>query len=344
MFRLLTRDQFREQVLARDKGLCVVCGSLAQDAHHILERRLWPDGGYYLDNGASVCGVCHIECEKTTISVEQVREAAGVVKIVPPDLYDDEVYDKWGNVITQIGRSPGPLFYDPNVQKILGEAGLLGIFVKWVKYPRTPHLPWSSGTSDDRILSSIAHFENQELVVTEKMDGENTTLYRDHIHARSLDSRNHPSRNWVKSFWSKIAHEIPEGWRVCGENLFARHTLEYQDLPSFFLGFSVWDSDNMCLSWDDTLEWFKLLGIEPVPQLARGFLTTEYFKALVHHSDQEGYVVRKAGSFRFREFGRSVAKYVCPSFEPNTHHWMHQKVTPNSMAGKAPDPVGGYLP
>lgn len=36
------------------------------------------------------------------------------------------------------------------------------------------------------------------VVITEKMDGENTTLYRDGLHARSLDSRHHPSRNWVK--------------------------------------------------------------------------------------------------------------------------------------------------
>ena len=68
-----------------------------------------------------------------------------------------------------------------------------------VKYPRTPHLPWSPGASQDDVFSLDArHFEGQTVIITEKMDGENTTLYRDYLHARSVDGRHHPSRNWVK--------------------------------------------------------------------------------------------------------------------------------------------------
>ena len=51
----LTRDQFRNGVFARDGHKCVLCQAPGQDAHHIMERRLFPDGGYYLDNGATVC-------------------------------------------------------------------------------------------------------------------------------------------------------------------------------------------------------------------------------------------------------------------------------------------------
>lgn len=95
------------------------------------------------------------------------------------------------------------------------------------KYPKTLHLPFSPGsTSDDKMLS-YTDFENnfhkRFLLVTEKMDGENTTLGRDYTHARSLDSRHHPSRDWVKRFHSDISHNIPEDWRICGENLFAKH-------------------------------------------------------------------------------------------------------------------------
>ena len=43
-----------------------------------------------------------------------------------------------------------------------------------IKYPRTFHLPWSPGaTSDDKMLKSIEHFIGKEVVITEKMDGEN---------------------------------------------------------------------------------------------------------------------------------------------------------------------------
>jgi 5-methylcytosine-specific restriction endonuclease McrA len=62
--KLLPRDIFRSAIFARDKHSCVLCGGIAQDAHHILDRKLCHDGGYYMDNGVSVCASCHILCEK----------------------------------------------------------------------------------------------------------------------------------------------------------------------------------------------------------------------------------------------------------------------------------------
>src|SRR3546814_9804484 len=44
---------------------------------------------------------------------------------------------------------------------------------------------------------------------------------------------------WVKQFRSGIAADIPEGWRVCGENLFAKHSIHYTALPTYFMGFSI---------------------------------------------------------------------------------------------------------
>ena len=58
-----------------------------------------------------------------------------------------------------------------------------------IKYPRTPHLPYSmSKTDDDKTLPDDSQFEDMNVVVTIKMDGENTTIYPDgYVHARSLD-------------------------------------------------------------------------------------------------------------------------------------------------------------
>jgi RNA ligase len=226
--RLLTRDEFRDAVFTRDGHCCVFCRRPAVDAHHIIERRLWPDGGYYLDNGVSVCGDHHIRCETTEISIDEVRRAGGITRvIVPPHLDADQIYDKWGNPVLPNGRRlKGELFNDESVQRILARGGMLRLFTDWVKYPRTYHLPWSEGIQDDdRTLESLDAFAGRRVVVTEKMDGENTSLYRDHLHARSLDGRHHPSRNWVKQFWSRLRADIPEGWRICGENLYARHSI-----------------------------------------------------------------------------------------------------------------------
>jgi hypothetical protein len=201
------------------------------------------------------------------------------------------------------------------------------------KYPRTPHLPWSPGVSaDDVYLADASMFDGREVIVTLKMDGENTTMYRDHIHARSLDSGHHPSRAWVKALHGAIAHSIPRGWRLCGENLFAQHSIRYDDLPSYFMLFSVWDEGNHCLSWDETEEWAALLDLTTVPVLYRGLWDEAMIRAIsLDPERQEGYVARLADGFPYAAFGRHVAKWVRPSHVRTDEHWMHQPVIPNGL-------------
>lgn len=202
-----------------------------------------------------------------------------------------------------------------------------------IKYPRTPHLPWSPGFSDDDLRSQDDDlFVGHEVVVTEKLDGENTSIYRDGCHARSIDGRHHSSRNWVKALQARIGHEIPDGWRLCGENLYARHSIPYDELDSYFYLFSVWDEHNVCLSWDETLEWADLLAL-PTPRLFwRGIWDSNAVESLeIDESTCEGYVVRKAGRFRFDDFARSVAKWVRKGHVVTDTHWMHQAVVPNGL-------------
>lgn len=128
---LLHRAEFKVRVFARDRHTCVFCTRPAVDAHHILERKLWPDGGYYLDNGASVCEEHHWACETTEISVEEVRRAAGIVEVcVPPGFEAVACYDKWGNLLREDGlREPGPLFSDTGARKALAAGGVLHCFI-----------------------------------------------------------------------------------------------------------------------------------------------------------------------------------------------------------------------
>ena len=143
---ILSRDEFRESVFQRDNFKCVICGDKAKDAHHIIERRLFSDGGYYLDNGASLCEKHHIEAEETTLSCEEIRLKAGIENIIIPEhFYSDYNYDKWGNILLTNGqRIKGELFYDESVQKILKQGNVLDLFQKYIKYPRTYHLHWSN--------------------------------------------------------------------------------------------------------------------------------------------------------------------------------------------------------
>lgn len=341
MNKLLTRDEFREGVFKRDNHQCVICKEPAKDAHHIMERRLFHDGGYYLDNGASLCHAHHLQAEMTLISTNELREAIGIQKVILPEhLYDDQEYDKWGNILQQNGtRLKGELFFDESVQKILEQGNVLDLFTDKVKYPRTHHLPWSEGMhDDDRMLSSTKVFENQRVIVTEKMDGENTTLYNGYIHARSLDSPNHESRNWVKKFWSNISYDIPLGYRICGENMFAKHSIKYENLKTYFYGFSIWNDKNECLSWDETIFWFEIFGITPVPVLYDGIYDEEKLRQIwctLNPTYNEGYVLRIADQFPYFEFKKCVGKFVRKNHVQTVKHWMHgQKMEVNSLKDK----------
>lgn len=203
------------------------------------------------------------------------------------------------------------------------------------KYPRTPHLPWSPGaTEDDVYLLDTTTFVGREVVVTEKMDGENTTIYADHVHARSLDSAHHPSRTSVKQLQGLLAGSIPEGWRLCGENLQAVHSLAYTDLPAWFLLFSVWDQDNRCLGWDATVEWAALLEVPTVPVLWRGVWDERAVQSITANLDlrrQEGVVVRVADSFGYSDFGASVAKWVRSNHVTTDAHWLSKPVVHNGL-------------
>jgi hypothetical protein len=339
MEKLLTRDEFRNGVFERDHHSCVICKKPAKDAHHILERRLFTDGGYYLKNGSSLCELHHIEAEKTILSCDDIRQACGIDII---HLYADAKYDKWGNEILPNGtRIKGELFNDLSVQKILFE--VLNLFTDRVKYPRTYHLPWSPGMGkDDRMMENVKIFEGKEIVITEKLDGENTTLYPDYLHARSIDSGSHPSRNWVKNLWAQKGYNIPNGWRVCGENLYAKHAIHYTKekgnaLASLFYMFSIWDEKNICLSWDESQEWSELLDFPLVPVLYKGIWNMSIINDLNKDMEskigiKEGYVVRLAKEFHYSEFRNSCAKYVRRDHIQNNHgHWSQQKITKNEI-------------
>lgn len=334
---LLTRDAFREGVFARDGHRCVHCGAPAMDAHHIIERRLWPDGGYYLENGASLCGDCHLLAEQTVLSCDQIRNDADIgVVLLPPHLYDDFEYDKWGNIVLPNGhRLRGELFGDASVQKILEVGGVLDLFVPYVKYPRTHHLPWSNPSKDDRVIDTLDILREEEVVVTVKMDGEQTNMYTDHFHARSLDMATGEERARGKAIWGRICGDIPCGWRVCGENLYARHSIHYTNLNGWFYLFGIWNDQNQCLNWDETKEWAQLFDVPVVPELYRGSWDEEKIHSLYRPTwegcEMEGYVVRVARSFSYGEFKHCVAKYVRPGHVTTATHWRHQRIRPNAL-------------
>lgn len=212
------------------------------------------------------------------------------------------------------------------------------------RYPRTPHLPDSPGRSDDdEGIGDTVRFDGVEVVVTEKLDGECTTLYPDGMHARSPDGRHHQSQSLLRAWHAGIAALIPSGWRACGENLYARHSIPYDALPAFFFVFAVYNQDNLCLSWDDTVAFADGLGAAVVPVLYRGLWDSATVaacytgKSTFAGSPQEGYVVRPAAAFQFAAHAQCVAKWVRAGHVQTDEHW-RTRWTPNHLAERpAPD-------
>lgn len=252
-----------------------------------------------------------------------------------------EKYDCWGNpFLNKTTRARGELFFEEQVQKIL--ADVLCDFTDRTKYPKTMHMPWSKALqNNDRLIKSFSGFQGEECIAGLKLDGENQAFARHYNHARSLDSANHPSRNWVKALHGRIKHEIPEDFVIYGENCYAEHALHYDHLPSYYFVFNIWEKGRR-LAWDDTVEYCKMLGLEHVPILWRGIWDPKKIQELCESLDpkaQEGLVVQVTRSISAGEFKRCTTKFVRKGHvQPNEKLWMLKPVVPNGLA-KSPEEV-----
>ena len=204
------------------------------------------------------------------------------------------------------------------------------------KYPRTYHLPYSKGyTSDDKVLDNDNIFHDMKVVITEKMDGENTTIYRNGYHARSLDSTHKDYHSWLLGYMTSFQHMIPEGYRVCGEYLYAKHSICYDNLPSYFLVFSVQNDNNECLSWEKTEEFCSNVGLITVPVLYKGVYDKDVSIQIAEETVSkggEGIVIRNADSFLYNNFSSNIAKYVRKNHVQTDKHWSFEKIERNGLA------------
>lgn len=201
------------------------------------------------------------------------------------------------------------------------------------KYPRTYHLEWSPGMqSDDKRLESLEFFLGKEIVATEKMDGENTTIAKPYYHARSLDSAFNWTRSWIAKMQSVISHELDDNIKLVGENLFAKHAIHYPDgyLDGYFYLFSVWedlkDGTDFCLNYNEVEFYAEMLDL-PMPKVFyRGIFDEVALRKIAKDLDTgiiEGYVIRTVEGFRREDFSKHVAKYVRANHvQPDSKHWL----------------------
>ena len=206
-----------------------------------------------------------------------------------------------------------------------------------IKYPKTPHLPYSmSKTDDDKTLPDDSQFEGMNVVVTIKMDGENTTIYPDgYVHARSLDGTGYEWQNWLKGKVWDFCQWLGECDRVMGENLYAKHSIGYK-FDSINDTFQVFgcatksnDIDTMH-SWDDIVKLCELFKLKHVQVVYKGVYDKDKIMEAFENTkkelaeqgqDIEGFVVRDANEFPISDFSKHVAKYVRANHVQTDKHW-----------------------
>jgi len=213
----------------------------------------------------------------------------------------------------------------------------------YCKFKTIPHLPNSPGfdpenNKDDSILLTFDNFKNKNIVITEKIDGESSSMYCDYIHARSIDSKHHESRSWVKNLHADIKFKIPYEYRICGENVYAKHSIHYTDLSSYFYVFAIYNEENICLSWDETVDLAETIGLKTVPVLYRGkFDVLQLFRFCdsAHESffgvEREGFVIRSADRFSDDEFKTNIAKWVREGHVQTDEHWLYKPIVKNIL-------------
>lgn len=220
------------------------------------------------------------------------------------------------------------------------------------KYPSTPYLSWSPEKHrDDRYHPDENHFEGRDVVITEKMDGENLNIYSDGSwHARSIDTPYHPTREWAGRVAGEVGYKLPDGWKLCAENLYGKHSIKYTDLRSYVQVYGIVNGENKILSWEDVVMWCELLDLNHTPVLYKGKVEFRSGNPVLYAKfknrrergvklinleeltendinrkagrNAEGYVMRVQKEFPVEQFEYNTGKWVRPNHVQTDENWL----------------------
>jgi len=200
-----------------------------------------------------------------------------------------------------------------------------------IKYPRTPHLPFSQQRhEDDKDHENPNFFLGKEVIITEKLDGGQCLIFNGEVFARSVSGKSScPSFNFIKTnhAYKTIGYT---NLQFYGENMFAEHSIPYHRLSDFLYIFGI-RNESEFVSWDFICEMCKEIKFEPVPLLFRGkfrnlnqiekWMMNELNTPSEFGEEKEGFVIRATQSFILSEFHLNTAKFVREYHIKTDKHW-----------------------
>jgi hypothetical protein len=219
------------------------------------------------------------------------------------------------------------------------------------RFPHTPHLAWlgEGQPRDDKLLApdEAEALLSGEVVVEEKVDGANigfstgehgglcvqnrgSYLDPDHSHRQFR-----PLWGWLRAREPALGEALGPDRMLFGEWCYAVHSVAYERLPDWFLGFDVYDR-SVNRFWDTSRRDALLatLRLHPVPRIVRGHFTLEAIEQLLSNPSQvgdsgvEGLVVRRESG----GFTTARAKLVRAEFtQAIGEHWSRGPLRRNEL-------------
>jgi hypothetical protein len=230
---------------------------------------------------------------------------------------------------------------------------------RFFRFPHTPHLAWlgDGQPRDDKVLppDEAEALLSGEVVVEEKVDGANigfsagadgklrvqsrgSYLDPDHAHPQFR-----PLWAWLGAREAALVDALGSDRILFGEWCYAVHSVVYERLPDWFLGFDVYDR-SAGKFWDTSRRDALLatLRLHPAPRIARGHFTVEAVERMLASESRvgdgaiEGLVVRRESG----GFTTARAKLVRAEFaRAIDEHWSRGPLRRNELAeGAAPWP------
>jgi hypothetical protein len=214
------------------------------------------------------------------------------------------------------------------------------------KFPRTPHLSWPLDRTpkDDRVLdpADVRAFLEGDVVVEEKIDGANIGLSLGEDGSVQAQNRGswiecgaHPQFNpmwsWISRKEPALADALGRDRILFGEWCFAVHSVRYDRLPDWFLGFDIYDrTAGRFWSTQKRNALLDLAGISATTNLNALTRRLESEQSHVGSGPLEGLYLRREDS----EWLQARAKLVRPEFLMSIgEHWSSRHMEVNRLEG-----------
>lgn len=230
---------------------------------------------------------------------------------------------------------------------------------EFFRFPHTPHLAWLGQDTprDDKVLSAseCEAFLTHTVALEEKVDGANLGFSVDGTGAIRAQNRGQylprpfigqfaRLNGWLSSHEEALFDALGESLMLFGEWVAAVHSLEYPNLPDYFLAFDVYDKYARRF-WSTTRRnaLASQLGLRRIHQIGMGHYRLNALQQVLATTPSNYRVGGCEGIYLRHEDKNWLiarAKLVHPDFVQSIgEHWRSRSLRWNALNGRrAPTP------